>query len=86
VSTKRQVCAAHALADALAGALHDLPGRRPVVVGGDCGVLLGIFPALRRQVGPAGLWFVDGHPDFLDGPTSDTGEVADMDLAGPGCL
>jgi len=73
--------AAHALADTLAGALQDLPGKRALVVGGDCSILLGIFPALRRQVGSAGLWFLDGHPDYLDGPTSDTGETADMDLA-----
>jgi arginase len=75
------VRAAGALADALTGALHDLPGRRPLVVGGDCSILLGIFPALRRSIGPVGLWFLDGHPDYLDGPGSDTGETADMDLA-----
>lgn len=75
------VRAAHALADALAEAMQDLPHRRPLVVGGDCSILLGIFPALRTQVGPAGLWFLDGHPDYLDGHASDTGETADMDLA-----
>jgi arginase len=75
------VAAARALADALGGALNDLPGQRPLVVGGDCSILLGIFPALRRQVGAAGLWFLDGHPDYLDGSTSETGESADMDLA-----
>jgi arginase len=75
------VLAAHALAEVLGGALSELPGRRPLVIGGDCSILLGIFPAVRRHIGPAGLWFVDGHPDFLDGPGSDTGETADMDLA-----
>jgi arginase len=75
------VRAAHVLADSLAEALDDLPGRRPVVVGGDCSILFGIVPALRRRVGPVGLWFVDGHPDYLDGHGSDTGETADMDLA-----
>lgn len=75
------VRAAHALADALGGALRDLSGRRPLVVGGDCSIMLGIFPALRRHVGRAGLWFLDGHPDYLDGPASETGETADMDLA-----
>jgi arginase len=75
------VRAANALADALAGALGYLPGRRPLVVGGDCSIVLGILPALRRHVGPAGLWFVDGHPDYLDGSASDTGETGDMDLA-----
>jgi hypothetical protein len=27
------------------------------------------------------LWFFDGHPDFLDGAASETGETADMELA-----
>lgn len=75
------VRSAHALADALTGALRDLPGRRPLVVGGDCSILLGIFPALRRSAGRVGLWFIDGHPDYLDGSGSETGETADMDLA-----
>lgn len=81
LALRETVRAARALADALAGALQDLPGRRPLVVGGDCTILLGILPALRRHVGLAGLWFLDGHPDYLDGPASDTGEAADMDLA-----
>ncbi|MGI9021771.1 MAG: arginase family protein [Acidimicrobiales bacterium] len=75
------VCAAEELADRLFQAMHELPGQRPLVVGGDCSILLGIFPALRKAIGPVGLWFVDGHPDYLDGPGSDTGETADMDLA-----
>jgi arginase len=75
------VRAARALADATLAALRDAHGRRPLVIGGDCSVLLGIAPALRRHVGRFGLWFVDGHPDYLDGATSDTGETADMDLA-----
>jgi arginase len=75
------VRAAHALADALSGALHDLADRRPLVVGGDCSILLGIFPALARRVGAAGLWFLDGHPDYLDGTASSTGETADMEFA-----
>lgn len=81
LALRETVRAAHALADALAGALQDSPDRRPLVVGGDCSILLGIFPALRRHVGSAGLWFLDGHPDYLDGPASATGETADMDLA-----
>lgn len=35
----------------------------------------------ERAIGPASLWFLDGHPDYLDGYASDTGETADMDLA-----
>jgi arginase len=36
---------------------------------------------MRRAVGPIRLWFVDGHPDYQNGRTSDTGETANMDLA-----
>ena len=75
------VRAAHALTEALEQALRDLPGQRPLVVGGDCSILLGIVPALRRSFGPLGLWFLDGHPDYSDGPGSETGETADMELA-----
>jgi arginase family enzyme len=53
-------------------------GERPLVVGGDCTLLLGVFQALPRD---GGLWFVDGHADFFDGASSPTGEAADMDLA-----
>jgi arginase family enzyme len=64
----------------IAAALRSLPGPAacPLVVGGDCTLLLGVFTA---QPPGTGLWFVDGHPDFLDGHTSPTGEAADMDLS-----
>jgi arginase len=52
--------------------------ERPLVLGGDCTILLGVFQALPRG---SGLWFVDGHADFFDGDSSPTGEAADMDLA-----
>jgi arginase len=53
-------------------------GERPLVLGGDCTLLLGVFRALPRGTG---LWFVDGHADYFDGESSPTGEAADMDLA-----
>jgi arginase len=53
-------------------------GECPLVLGGDCTLLLGVFQALP---GGSGLWFVDGHADFFDGESSPTGEAADMDLA-----
>ena len=53
-------------------------GERPLVLGGDCTLLLGVCSALPRG---CGLWFVDGHADFFDGESSPTGEAADMDLA-----
>ncbi|MFE9957586.1 arginase family protein [Micromonospora sp. NPDC005299] len=73
--------AARVLADWLDDAAGRRPGRRPLVLGGDCSLLLGVLPWLRRDRGRVGLWFVDGHPDFLDGHSSPTGETADMDLA-----
>ena len=57
-------------------------GARPLVVGGDCTILLGILAAVRDQhESRIGLWFLDGHADFYDGSTSSTGEGADMELA-----
>jgi arginase len=73
--------AARALSEALAAGLRENPGRRPLVVGGDCSILLGIVPPLRRESGPLALWFVDGHPDYVDAFASSTGETADLDLA-----
>ncbi len=52
--------------------------ERPLVLGGDCTLLLGVFQALPYG---SGLWFVDGHADFFDGESSPTGEAADMELA-----
>jgi arginase len=75
------VRAAEALGEALAAGLRDHPGRRPLVVGGDCSILLGIVPALRHRSDRVGLWFVDGHPDYIDALASSTGETADLDLA-----
>jgi arginase len=75
------VAAAHALAAALRTGMHDHPGRRPLVVGGDCSLLLGVFAQARSAFGEVGLWMVDGHPDFLDPRDSDTGETADSALA-----
>lgn len=53
-------------------------GEMPLVVGGDCSLLLGVFRGLPP---PCGLWMVDGHADFLDGDSSPTGEAADMELS-----
>jgi arginase len=75
------VAAARTLSGALAAGMRRHPGRRPLVVGGDCSLLLGVFAHLRAAAGEVGLWFLDGHPDFLDARASDTGETADSDLA-----
>jgi arginase len=62
------------------GALLD-EGAFPVVLGGDCSILLGAMLALRRR-GRFGLAFVDGHLDFrnLDWAPA-VGAVAGEDLA-----
>jgi arginase len=54
--------------------------RFPLVLGGDCSILIGNLLALRR-LGTYGLFFIDGHADFYQPQASPTGEVADMDLA-----
>jgi arginase len=49
------------LADAVAAVLDE--GEFPVVLGGDCSVLLGTMLALRRR-GRYGLLYIDGDADF----------------------
>lgn len=66
------------LADAVTYVLHKK--RFPLVLGGDCSILIGSLLALRR-LGTYGLFFIDGHADFYQPQASPTGEVADMDLA-----
>jgi arginase len=55
-------------------------GRFPLVLGGDCSILLGSAFALRKR-GRYGLLFVDGHSDLLTPASSQTGGAAGMDLA-----
>lgn len=52
----------------------------PLVLGGDCSILIGIMPALKTK-GNFGLVFLDAHADFYQPAASTTGELADMDLA-----
>jgi arginase len=66
------------LADAVGGILDR--GRFPIVLGGDCSILIGDMLALRRR-GRYGLFFLDGHADFYHPEASPTGAVSDMDLA-----
>jgi len=69
---------AHQLADAT-GAVLDR-GETPVVLGGDCSILLGNLLALSRR-GRHGLLFLDGHADFYQPEAEPNGEAASMDLA-----
>jgi arginase len=66
------------LADATAVVLD--AGEIPIVLGGDCSILLGNLLALRRR-GRFGLLFVDGHADFYQPEAEPNGEAASMDLA-----
>jgi arginase len=72
------VAYAIALADAVGAVLDD--GDVPLVLGGDCSVLLGGALALRRRNG-GGLLFIDGHADFYQPSAEPWGEAASMDLA-----
>ena len=66
------------LATSVTSVLH---GKRfPIVLGGDCSIIIGNLLALRR-LGRYGLFFIDGHADFYQPEASPSGEVADMDLA-----
>lgn len=55
-------------------------GDFPLVLGGDCSILLGNLLALRRR-GRAGLFFIDGHADFYQPAAEPNGEAASMELA-----
>lgn len=54
--------------------------RMPVVIGGDCALLLGCLAAARDAFGQVGLMLVDGHEDAYPPHASPTGEVADMEV------
>jgi arginase len=69
-----------ALAHRVAGALAD--GRFPVLLGGDCSIVLGALLGAREAAGAdVGLAYVDGHADFATPSGSLTGSVASMCLA-----
>lgn len=55
-------------------------GRFPVVVGGDCAMLLGIVTGMRDHVGATGLVFVDGHEDTMPLDVSEDGEAANAEI------
>jgi arginase len=66
------------LADAVEAVLdaHEFP----VVLGGDCTIVLGSMLACRRR-GRYGLLFIDGNADFFQPEAEPHGEGASMDLA-----
>jgi arginase len=78
-----RVIAVDALAPTLRS-VRDAVGRAfdrgyfPLVLGGDCPVLLGCLAAAGRDV--ARVLYIDGHEDAWTPEQSTTGEAADMDL------
>jgi len=71
------------LADTVA-AQSDDPALFPIIIGGDCSILLGAL-AGRRRHGPLSLVHIDGHSDFRHPGNYNAAEVpgavAGMDLA-----
>ena len=64
--------------DAVAPILEN--GHLPLIIGGDCPLLLGCLAAASGR-DRVGLLFVDGHEDAYLPVQSTTGEAADMELA-----
>ena len=69
----------HALAARIDVALSN--GQFPLVLGGDCSIVLASLLAAGRRAGPVGLAYVDGHADFASPQESATGSAASMCLA-----
>lgn len=51
-----------------------------IFLGGDCSILIGNALALKK-LGNFGLFYLDGHTDFIPPELSETGGAAGMDLA-----
>lgn len=84
-----RICNGHAIRafnSALADVVSPILRTRefPIIVGGDCSILLGALAGLRR-IGPLSLVHIDGHSDFRHPGNYDTsatlGSVGGMDLA-----
>jgi arginase len=56
------------------------PKNVPVVLGGDCSILIGTALSLKKN-GEYGLFFLDGHTDYIWPEQSGTAGAAGMDLA-----
>src|SRR5688500_12026924 len=69
--------AIHELARAVSAVMQG--NEIPIVLAGDCSVILAGLLAMRLY--RTALLFIDGHADFDEPAHSPTGEVADMDLA-----
>lgn len=67
-----------ALAEKVAKLLGE--NKFPLIVGGDCSILIGIALGLSR-LGDYGLLFLDGHSDFYQSDTVPDGELSAAELA-----
>lgn len=67
------------LADAVGSVLQ--AEEFPLILGGDCSILLGAALGLRRLGGRYGLLFIDGHADFYQVDVNPNGQAASMELA-----
>jgi arginase len=65
------------LGDTIQKAIHS--SQFPIVIGGDCSILIGCALGVR-MVGQFGLFFIDGHTDFVPPEFSETKAAAGMDL------
>lgn len=52
----------------------------PLLLGGDCSILIGTALALNK-LGRYGLFYLDGHTDYMSASLSQSGGAAGMDLA-----
>jgi arginase len=68
-----------ALADRVASCLTD--GRFPLVLGGDCSIILGSLLGTARLTRRVGLAYIDAHADFGTPQESKSGSAASMCLA-----
>jgi arginase len=66
------------LNERVAAAITD--GVFPVVVGGDCSLLLGVVTGLRDVTERPGLLFVDGHEDTMPLDVVEDGEAANCEI------
>ena len=71
------------LSEALSSKLRGMFDRGvfPLILGGDCSMLVGIILTFARREKEVGLVFLDGHADFHTPETSTSGDPADMELA-----
>ena len=71
------------LSEAISKKLGGMVDREvfPLMLGGDCSMLVGILLNFARRETDLGLVFLDGHADFHTTETSISGDPADMELA-----